>query len=110
MGYSQSQGSSQATSKNSDLTISFSVRKVNVNRPWLDRTILEYPTLGIRELPKYEWSNGSLNPKTNKGTFPLLPTAFIVAKDVTISNFQMSTAQSSDYKKTKTDASMGVSA
>jgi hypothetical protein len=109
VGYSQSQGSSQATAKNSDLTISFSVRKVNINRPWLDRTLLEYPTLGIRELPRYKWSNGSLNAKTNKGSFPLLPTAFIVARDVTISNFQMSTAQNSAYKKTKTDASMSVS-
>ena len=83
---------------------------MKINRPWLDLTIIEYPVIGMREVPKLNWSNGSLDPETNKGTFPLLPTAMIVAKDIVISNFEMSEEQRDQYKSAQTDPSASVCA
>ena len=78
-------GNSSLTEDGSDLKVSFKIRKVLINRPWLDPTILHYQTLGIMGLPPGSWSSGQLNSKTNKGSFPLLPTAMVVAKDIEIS-------------------------
>lgn len=76
---------SSLTENGADLKVSFKIRKVLIHRPWLDPTILHYQTLGIMGLPPGSWSSGQLNSKTNKGSFPLLPTAMVVAKDIEIS-------------------------
>ena len=82
-GFSKTNGNSSLTKEGSNLKISFKVRKVIIQRPWLEPSVLEYPTLGIKGLDKGSWSNGKLD-KSNEGSFPLLPTACIVAKDVVI--------------------------
>ena len=83
-GFTKKTGNSSLTKEGSDLEISFKVRKVLIERPWMEPNILQYTTLGIKEMKHAQWSTGSLNPKTNKGSFPILPTACIVAKDVVI--------------------------
>ena len=90
-GFSKSDKSSSLVEKGSNLKISFNVRKVTIQRPWMDPFILQYPILGIKGLEAGAWSNGELDPETNKGAFPLLPTAMIVAKDIEIS-FDSSTS------------------
>ena len=72
------------TMKGSNLQISFKVRKVLIERPWMEPNILQYTTLGIKGMKPAQWSNGSLDATTNKGLFPILPTACIVAKDIVI--------------------------
>ena len=52
-----------------------------------------------------KWSNGSLKPD-NKGCFPLLPTACIVAKDVVIS----AASFSESFEKSMTESSTHASA
>ena len=84
-GYRKSKGNASLSESGSDVTISFKVHKVLIQRPWLETYLLNYPTIGIKALDKHAWSTGKLDYATNKGEFPLLPTAFVVAKDVTIS-------------------------
>ena len=70
----------------------------------MERTdILELPSVGMRHVPKEGWSNGSLDPRKNKGSFPLLPIAMVVAKDITISNLEMTPEQKVFYEKLKAD-------
>lgn len=82
-GFSKRNGNSSLTQEGSDLKITFKVRKVIIERPWLEPAILQYSTLGIKGLDKGKWSTGTLD-KTNVGSFPVLPTACIVAKDIEI--------------------------
>ena len=107
-GYSKDDGSSSLAVSGSNLEISFKIRKVTVQRPWMDPAILNYPIIGIKGLPAGAWSNGELNGKTNKGNFPLLPTAMIVAKDVTISSDKFSQSLKDSFSETSTHASVKV--
>ena len=66
--------------KHSDVKISFKVRAVQINRPWLDLSNTNYTIDG--EKPQ-NWSTGELN-ADNKGWFPLCSTQMIVAKDITV--------------------------
>lgn len=96
------------TMKGSNLQISFKVRKVLIERPWMEPNILQYTTLGIKEMKPAQWSTGSLNAKTNKGSFPLLPTACIVAKDVVIHADSFSDTFKKSMKETSEHASAKV--
>ena len=87
-----------------DLTITFMVRKVKINRPWLETSMFNYKTIGISGLEIESWSNGTLDSKENKGQFPLLPTAMVVAKDVCIHFGE----KSFDSSSTTTDHSTSV--
>ena len=66
--------------KQSDVKISFKVRAVQINRPWLDLSVLNYTVSSERT---GSWSTGELS-ADNKGTFPLLSTQMIVARDITV--------------------------
>ena len=103
-GYSQDDGSSSLTGEESDLKISFKVRKVTIQRPWMDPAILQYPIIGIKGVESGAWSSGQLD-ESNKGSFPLLPTAMIIAKDVVVS----STKFSESLKKSFSDKSISAS-
>ena len=105
-GYDQEDGTSKLATKGSKLVISFKVRKVIIQRQWMDPAILHYPIVGIKGLESGSWSTGELDSKSNKGSFPLLPTAMIVAKDVVI----QSDAFSSSVKSIFSDKSANVSA
>ena len=73
------------TSESTNLKFSFKIRKVAIDCPWIDMDIIQYSNIGIRGLKACSWSIGELHIKKNKGIFPLLPTHFVVAKDIEIS-------------------------
>ena len=88
--------------------IKFKIRKVLIQRPWLQEEILNYPTLGIDGVPKNLWSTGDLSANKNNGIFPILPTALVVAKDVEISADSYSGTAESSFKQLTTEASVKV--
>ena len=70
----------QSLNKQSDVKISFKIRAVQITRPWLDLSVLNYTVSSERT---GSWSTGELS-ADNKGTFPLLSTQMIVARDITV--------------------------
>ena len=107
-GFSKENGSKHLTEKSKGLKINFKVRKVVINRPWLEVGILKYPTIGINGLKKGSWSSGDLDAIKNDGQFPVLPTAMIVAKDVIISAKSFDSDIQESFSKLKTNASFSV--
>ena len=107
-GFEKKSGNSKLTSKGSNLEIKFMVHKVLIHWPWLEPTILQYPTLGIKGLQPGSWSSGELNAASNKGQFPLLPTAFICAKDITVSASSYSETAEKSFSDESSHASMKV--
>ena len=69
--------------KRSDVKISFKIRAVEIFRPWFDRAILKNKNYKIFGEGPESWSTGDLD-ASNKGSFPLLSTQMIVAKDITV--------------------------
>ena len=74
----------------------------------MDPFILQYPILGIKGLEAGAWSDGKIDSEVNKGAFPLLPTAMIVAKDVKISSEAFATNSLVKEKGLDTTASVKV--
>ena len=71
-----------------DVKIHLKVSSVQINRPWIDLSALKIQDWGIPGIRPGAWSTGVID-SSNNGSFPLLPTQMIVAKDITItaSNF-----------------------
>ena len=69
--------------KHSDVKISFKVRAVQINRPWLDLGVLNNRNYTIYGEDSGSWSTGELD-ANNNGSFPLLTTQMIVAKDIAV--------------------------
>ena len=67
----------------SDVRISFEVRSVQINRPWVDLSALELQNWKIPGLATGSWSTGVLD-SSNKGLFAILPTEMIVVRNVTV--------------------------
>ena len=107
-GFTKKSGNTSLTQSGSKLEISFKVRKVVINRPWVEEELLHYPTIGIKGLGEGSWSSGELDDKTNKGSFPILPTAFVVAKDVKITADSYSKTAEATFKSLKSHASAKV--
>ena len=107
-GFTKSHRSSNLIMEGSSFKIKFKVRKVLIQRPWLEPTLLRYPTIGIKGLKHASWSTGELDFKSNKGSFPLLPTAIVVAKDVEISASSFTKAASTLISKLKGHSSAQV--
>ena len=65
-----------------DVKINLKVRSVQIDRPWIDLSALEYQKWKIPgEGPDF-WSSGVLH-DSNNGSFPLISTEMIVARDIT---------------------------
>ena len=71
--------------KHSNVNILLKVRAVEINRPWLDLSILD-KNYTICDENTGSWSTGELSAK-NDGRFALLSTRMIVAKDLTNSDW-----------------------
>ena len=69
--------------KHSDVKISFKVRAVQISRPWLDLSVLNNKNYKIYGEDPGSWSTGELD-ADNNGSFPLLSTQMIVARDITV--------------------------
>ena len=85
--------------------ISFKVRSVEINRPWLDPSALKVEKWRLPGLSPGAWSTGVLD-SSNKGSFPLLTTQMIVAKDITVTAAKFSREVTDSL--TKFDATVGV--
>lgn len=72
-------GSSEATN---GFSISFNYCRVNIDRPWMNLAVLSMPNWYCYGSNAFLFSNGSAT--DNPGTFPLLPTSFIVVKNLRI--------------------------
>ena len=107
-GYSHEEGNSSLAVSGSNLEISFKIRKVTIQRPWMDPAVLHYPIVGIKGLPSGAWSSGELDGKTNKGSFPPIPTAMIVAKDVVIKSDKFAESLKDSFSETSAHASVKV--
>ena len=66
-----------------DVKINLKVRSVQIGRPWIDLSVLEHRNWRIPGEGSNFWSTGVLD-SSNKGTFPLLSTEMIVAKDISV--------------------------
>ena len=71
------------TDEHSDVKISLKIRTVLISRPWLEISMLSNRNFTIDGGDPGSWSTGELN-ANNKGSFPLLSTQMIVAKDITV--------------------------
>lgn len=69
---------------NMHVHFSFKIHKVAIRRPWMDTHLFNYPNIGIKGKRAGSWSSGYADTKKNHGSFPLLPTQFLVAKDIQI--------------------------
>ena len=87
------------------VTISFKVRSVEINRPWVDPSALKIDKWRLPGLAAGGWSTGLLD-SSNKGSFPLLTTQMIVAKDITVTAAKFSKEVTDSL--TKFDAKVGV--
>lgn len=65
-----------------DIQISFRCCRVNFNRPWLLKSLLEITGWTLPGQAAGSLSNGTL--QDNNGTFPLLPIGFIAIRDLKI--------------------------
>jgi len=66
-----------------DAKLSFKVRSVQINRPWLNLSALQVDSYKIPGVKAGSWSTGELNSKNN-GSLPLISNQMIVAKDITV--------------------------
>lgn len=69
-----------STEASRNVKISFKVRSVQINRPWLNLATLKIDKYTIPGFGPGSWSTGELT-SSNQGSFPLLSTQVIVAKD-----------------------------
>ena len=83
-GFDKSSGNHSLTKAGSNFSLSFKVRKVNINRSWMDPSVLLYSTLGVKGVTVGSWSSGQLSATKNHGTFPIFPTNMVVAKDISL--------------------------
>jgi hypothetical protein len=67
----------------SGIQISFRCCRVNINRPWLLKSLLEIKGWTLPGQAAGSLSNGTL--QDNSGAFPLLPIGFIAIRDLSIS-------------------------
>lgn len=76
-------GARRPLSRDTDhLRVRFKFARVNILRRWLDPSLLALDGWSVPGRARHQLSNGS--PTHNRGIFPLLPTALIVARDVEI--------------------------
>ena len=66
-----------------DVKINIKVRSVQIDRPWIDLSALKYQNWKIPGEGPGSWSTGVLD-SSNYGSFPLLSTEMIVARDIAV--------------------------
>lgn len=69
-------------SETEDVEVSFKLGRIEIRRPWLDPALLSLRNWSVAGAQPGFYSNGSFD--DNDGVFPLLPTGFVVARDIQI--------------------------
>ena len=95
------------TADSRDVQISFKVRSVEINRPWVDPSALKIQKWEVPGLAPGAWSTGVLD-KSNTGSFPLLTTQLIVAKDIKVTASKFSQEIIDTLNKFETSTQVGV--
>lgn len=99
---SGSSGSQSSHMDADDLTLSAKIAVVRIVRPWLHEFLFRMNGWSMTGVPVNGISNGALK-GNESGLLPLIPTAFVVARDVSI------TANFSSQDKTHIESSMSGS-
>ena len=81
-----------------EMSVSFNGQIIEIVRPWLDTSLLAYNNITLAGAEEAQWSTGVMD-KSNKGTFPLLPTNFVAVKDVTITGNKFSNQMKDTFDK-----------
>jgi hypothetical protein len=102
-GFAGSSGSTNAHMDANDLTLSAKIGLVRVLRPWLHEFLFRMNGWYMSGQGKDSISNGALK-GNEKGILPLIPTAFIVARDIAI------TADFSSQDKSHVESSFSANA
>lgn len=89
-----------------NLSVSFKIKTVELVRPWMDMSLLDYKTITLAGAQKAQWSNGELA-MSNTGSFTLLPTSVILAANVSISASSFS-SESMEVITTSTSSPGGL--
>ena len=95
------------TGDSRDVQISFKVRSVQINRPWVEPAAFTVENYIIPGVSPGAWSTGVLD-SSNKGVFPLLTTQLIVAKDIKITAAKFSKEIIDTLNKFETSTQVGV--
>ena len=80
-----------------DVKINLKVRSVQIDRSWIDLSALKLQEWKIPGEEPSSWSTGLLE-SSNSGSFPLLSTEMIVAKDITVTATKFSKEISNTLK------------
>lgn len=103
-------GSSSFSSSDTSSKMTFSIAKVQITRPWLNPLLLAFYPVGMKGIVPGAWSDGTgLPSSTVDYQLPLLPTSFVVAKDIVIANSALTASNSASSYAVKTDTSIAVS-
>lgn len=90
----------QNESKVEEFGMQFKVARVDILRDWFNGGLLDYPNVYIQDVPKSGICSGSLSSSADC-SFPLLPTALIIAKEINVyNNFSQS---ESEFVKSATE-------
>ena len=81
-----------------NIVISFKGRTVEIYRPWLDTSVLYYENLTLDGVQAGQWSTWVMDPD-NQGVFPLLLTAYVVAKDISVTATKFSKEVKDAFEK-----------
>ena len=98
-------GASAENSKN--IKISFKCKTVEIVREWLDTSVLHYENITLAGMKAGQWSTGVMEP-TNQGSFPLLLTTFVVAKDISVTATRFSEELLDSFHKFSSSADAKV--
>ena len=96
-----------STEASRNVKISFKVRSVQINRPWLNLATLKIENYTIPGFGPGSWSTGELA-SSNQGSFPLLSTQVIVAKDIKVTADKFSKEVSDTMKSFDASAKVGL--
>ncbi|CAG8572990.1 3737_t:CDS:2 [Paraglomus brasilianum] len=97
-----------SSSDDSKINIDIKCLKVTIQRDWLDASLLEKKFWSMEGVPKYGWSTGSIEAANRRGEWSLIPTDFIVARDIKITAGLSSSEQQLVTDATHKEAHLSV--
>ena len=97
-----------STQGSTNIKISAKVRDVQINRPWLNRAVMDLDNFSV---PGYDtpgsWSTGEVS-SSNKGAMPMISTKLIVAKEIKVTADKFSKEISDTLKSFDAGVKVGL--
>ena len=90
-GSSGSRQVSISTENEQDISISFKIKTVEIHRPWMETALFDYRAITLASAAAGQWSAGEMSP-SNKGSFTLLPTSMVLARDIVVTTTDFSSS------------------